>query len=147
MGYDLFDELNTIAHPRINVIINPQLAGRVYLILCDPNEPKSSHMLLLIDLLGSSNETDVSGLMVHLTASTGDGHYPHFTKLQMEGWSFNRDRVGIITIGNLSESIYLSDPSCIATHVNPYHVNTYNCFSLLLYYSTHNLCAFCCLDS
>ncbi|CAF1137032.1 unnamed protein product [Rotaria sordida] len=103
-----------------NLMINVQAASHVYLARSKLDASKSAHMLLIIDMLGGSDEQNISGLMVHVKANIGDRHYPHTTSLEVEPWSCSRKQFHIIHIGNLTESEYLLNSLFIPPYVIQY---------------------------
>ncbi|CAF1123842.1 unnamed protein product [Rotaria sp. Silwood1] len=103
-----------------NVITNVQAAGHVYLVRSKSDASESAHMLLIFDMLGCSDEQNISGLMVHLKANIGDQCYPNTTSLEIKPWTILRKEFHIIHIGNLKESEYLLDPTIVPSYVVQY---------------------------
>ena len=52
----------------------------------DQNGSKDSHTSVLIDLVGSSTSTNISGFLIHMVANTKDGNIPHTTDFNFQFW-------------------------------------------------------------
>lgn len=63
---------------------------------------------------------------LHVTPNRGDGNYPHFTQHEGKPWSFYRNEVIIVTMGNLRDSTHLFNPMLIPAYVMKYDGSIYN---------------------
>jgi hypothetical protein len=64
-------------------------------------------MSVLIDLVGASTSTDISGFLIHMVANTKDGSIPHTTDFHFHFWVGDKSQLSITHIGHLIDSKYL----------------------------------------
>lgn len=115
-----FKSIEEIARPDLSMVnrkTNSEMANRVYLLENKSDVPTSSRLFVLIDLLGCSDEKTMSGFMIHVIANVGDKLCPCTTSLSTKQWTYPREKLNVIYIGNLVDSVYLSNPNMIPSYL------------------------------
>ena len=98
------------------MVVPLSAVGYVYLIHCDPHPSKSSHMLVLIDLLGYSDDKTISAFIFYFSQNIANEINSSTTGLSIGKSTFSREEFKITYIGSLAESIYLLNPSLIPSY-------------------------------
>jgi hypothetical protein len=87
--------------------VNVSLANKCYIVILDASGAKNAHMGILIDLAGMSNDTELSGLLIHAIANVGDGQVPHSADFQCHPWTGIKSELVFSYVGELCDSKYL----------------------------------------
>jgi hypothetical protein len=89
-----------------NLIKNRSMANIVYLIKHNPSKGKQSHMSIIIDLAGESNEKQIRGLMLHVIVDRPVQMVPAVTKFDHLTYVVEKCDVEHYVIGKLESSAY-----------------------------------------
>lgn len=102
---------------------NPEIAYRVYLLEDTSDISESPYMIVLIDLLGCSDDKTMCGSIVRVLRNTANETNSSTTSLSAKESTFSREEFNVTYIGSLTDSIYLLNPSLIPSYVLQYIVN------------------------
>lgn len=90
-------------------IQNHYMANIVYLIRHNPSLGKKSHMSVVVDLAGQSDDEQITGLMLHAIVDRPARSLPLSTKCDHLTYSVNRNDIEYYVIGQLGASAYLNN--------------------------------------
>lgn len=123
MGFKGIEELLPRSEsPLNNMRTNIEKVGYVYLIREKSNNSNIRDISIIIDIFGTSDDLNLSGLIVNIISGNNNALHRNGTTLSIQQWISSKQQIEIIATQHLNNSKYLTDPALIPSYVIKYWV-------------------------